>query len=384
MRVLYVNHTSRISGAELSLLALLDALPSDIEPMVACPDGPLSRRVSERGIEVHRIRGTDGSLRLHPIRTPQALLEMAGATVQVRRIATATKADLIHANSIRAGLVATAAGRLGGPPVAVHVRDCLPEGGVTQATLQVITRADALIANSEYTRATLGRGAGDADVIYNSVDVEKFAEHEISKAEARTDLGVDGDGPVLAVIAQITPWKGQDDAISVASALRESHPGLRLLLVGSAKFDSASTRYDNRAYLASLEGQVDRLGLGDVVRFVGERDDIPRVLRGIDLLLVPSWEEPFGRSVIEAMASSVPVAATDVGGPPEILAAGGITLPPRSPDVWAREIDPLLADPAAMAQMGVRGQAEAASRFGLQTHADAVGAAYRRMLGETG
>src|SRR5262249_10952391 len=96
------------------------------------------------------------------------------------------------------------------------------------------------------------------------------------------------DGPVLAVIAQITPWKAQDDAIRIAQILRSEHPGLRLLLVGSTKFDSAATRYDNSAYLESLRRLAAAGPDEGLVSFLGERDDIPEILRAVDLLLVPS------------------------------------------------------------------------------------------------
>jgi glycosyltransferase involved in cell wall biosynthesis len=386
MRVLYVNHTSRVSGGEHSLLSLLEALPPEVEATVACPEGALAGRVRAAGLPVLPIRGTDGSLRLHPARTPRAVLEMAQAALQVRRLAAASGAGLVHANSIRAGLIATAPPRGARRPTVVHVRDCLPEGRVAAASLRAIARADAVVANSAYTRSALGPAMPGAGVVYNAVDLERFERVRIDAASARTRLGLEENaGPVLAVVAQITPWKAQDDAIRVAGLLRSTHPGVRLLLVGAPKFDSAATRYDNAAYLDSLRRLAAELDIEDAVGFLGERDDVPEVLRAVDLLLVPSWEEPFGRAVIEAMASGVPVLATDVGGPPEILgdAECGLALPPRRPRLWAEEIERLLADPARLAAMGARGREEARRRFGIQRHVEAVLEAYERALAAT-
>ncbi len=385
MRALYVNHTSRISGGEHSLITLLGALPADVEPTLACPEGPLAERARELEIEVIPIQGTDGSLRLHPVRTPRALLEMARAARQVRRAARAAAADLIHANSIRAGLIAVGAGVPRGRPTVVHVRDCLPPGAASALTLRAICRADALVANSVYTRSSLGAGAAArAVVVQNAVELSRFERVGLSRADARARLGLGGDGPVLAVIAQITPWKGQDDAIRAVRELLPSHPGLQLLLVGSAKFDSAATRYDNNAFLESLRQEVASHGLADSVRFLGERRDVPEILRAVDLLLVPSWEEPFGRTIIEAMASGVPVVATEVGGPPEILRAGsdhsGLVLAPRRPLLWAREIERLLGDPARLAQMAERGRGEAHRRFGVERHVAAILGVYGNVL----
>jgi glycosyltransferase involved in cell wall biosynthesis len=383
VRALYVNHTSRISGGELSLITLLEALPAGVEPTVACPEGALADRARGMGVDVISIRGTDGSLRLHPTRTPLALLEMGQAALGVRKAASTTRADVVHANSIRAGIISVAAG--GDRPTVVHVRDCLPGGAVSDLTLRVINRADALVANSAYTRSTLGPGKAAAHVVHNAVDLSRFDRVRLTPAESRARLGLGEQGPVLAVIAQITPWKGQDDAIRVAQELVRSHPRLQLLLVGSPKFDSAATRYDNNVYLEELRRQVAEQGLTDSVCFLGERDDIPEVLRAVDLLLVPSWEEPFGRAIIEAMASGVPVVATDVGGPPEILVEGearyGLVLPPRSPDAWASAIRELLADPARLSEMGERGREAAQHRFGVERHVAAVLNVYAGVAG---
>ena len=186
------------------------------------------------------------------------------------------------------------------------------------------------------------------------------------------------------MIAQITPWKGQDDAIRIARHLARTHPGLQLLLVGSTKFDSAATRYDNTAYLDSLRRQVDASELADTVRFLGERDDIPELLRAVDLLLAPSWEEPFGRTIIEAMAAGVPVVATDVGGPPEILGEGesrcGLALPPRSPEAWAEAVRALLADTPALEHMAEHGREEARRRFGVERHVSSILEVYEGVL----
>lgn len=386
MRVLFVNHTARVSGGELSLLGLLEALPADVEAAVACPPGALAERLDAAGVERLPIQGTDGSLRLHPRRTPRALGEMARAAVDLDRAAPEYRPDVIHANSIRAGLIAVAAGtarrRLRGDsavpaarrPVVVHARDCLPPGPVSAVTLRALARADAVIANSEYTRRALGPARARARVVHNAIDLERFGSPGLDRAAARARLGLHGDAPALAVIAQVTPWKGQDAAIRIVAGLRRTHPDLRLLLVGSPKFDSPSTRHDNASYLAGLRRQVAAAGLGGAVSFLGERDDLPQILAALDLVLVPSWEEPFGRTVIEAMAAGVLVAATEVGGPAEILNHGrtGLLLPPREPWRWVEEIGPLLNDAERRAQMTALARADAQRRFAIDRHVEAV------------
>ena len=133
MRVLYVNHTAHVSGGELSLLTLLAALPDSVQALMATPPGRLQAAVEELGIPTTAIAGTAGSLRLHPLHTPRALAELSVAAVQVRRAARRHRAQLVHANSIRAGIVLGLA-RPTAAATVVHVRDCLPLGPLTSAT----------------------------------------------------------------------------------------------------------------------------------------------------------------------------------------------------------------------------------------------------------
>ena len=153
------------------------------------------------------------------------------------------------------------------------------------------------------------------------------------------------------------------------------------MIVGEAKFVSRSTSYDNRAYESELRHTVADLGLDDAVHFLGERDDIFRVLAGIDVLLVPSTEEPFGRTVIEAMAMGVPVIATDAGGPAEIIRDGvdGLVLPPDATERWAEAASSL-----ARRARSSESRDYAVERFNPQRHADAVISTYRQIWARRG
>src|SRR6202011_1410755 len=156
----------------------------------------------------------------------------------------------------------------------------------------------------------------------------------IDRARARAALGGAGERAVLlGVVAQLTPWKGQDTAIEALKLLCQEGIDAHLLLVGSAKFVDPATRFDNQGYVAHLQALVADAGLSARVSWLGEREDVPELVRALDILLLPSWEEPFGRALIEAMALGVPVVSTNVGGPPEIIEDGreGYLLPPRGP-----------------------------------------------------
>jgi L-malate glycosyltransferase len=385
VKVLYVSHTGEVSGGERSLLGLLEALPAEVDPLVATPRGDLQRELQRRGIPAVAIAGTAGSLRLHPLHTPQALAELSLAALQVRRAARRHGAQLVHANSIRAGIVLGLA-RLSPAASVVHVRDCLPGGLASAATRRLIAAtATTIVANSRYTAESFRAAAPGArlEVVHNAVDLARFDPLRIDRAAARAALGEAGTRrPLLGVVAQLSPWKGQDTAIEALRDLRAEGLDAHLLLIGEAKFVARATRFDNEAYVARLHALVAGAGLAERVSWLGEREDVPELVRAMDVLLLPSWEEPFGRALIEAMALGVPVIATAVGGPPEIVEDGreGYLVAPREPAAWARAVRRIADDPARAAEMGRAGRLKVKQSFTMAHHVDAMMAVYRRAL----
>lgn len=152
--------------------------------------------------------------------------------------------------------------------------------------------------------------------------------------------------------------------------------------MGEAKFVAGSTGDDNLSYERRLHRLIDDLDLRDRVLLLGERSDVPELLRGLDFLLVPSWSEPFGRSVIEAMAMGTPVVATDVGGPAEIIEGGltGTLLPPRQPKAWAHALRRLTGDCQAPQRMCAAARDKVQEQYGAQAHAASMVSLYRQLL----
>lgn len=389
MKILYVNHTATISGAERSLLSLLGALPDSVQPLLATPPGALRTAVEDLGIPTTRIAATAGSLRMHPLHTPRALVEMGVASVQVRRAAHRDAVALVHANSIRAGIV-LALGRLAPVATVVHVRDCLSRGRVSDATMRMITHAaTTVVANSRYTARSVCAAAPGArvEVVYNPVDLVRWDPAQIDRTRARERLGTTiASRLLLGVVAQLTPWKGQDTAIEALKLLCDQGIDAHLLLIGSAKFLARATRFDNAQYVAGLQRLVADYGLEDRVSWLGEREDVPELVRALDILLLPSWEEPFGRAVIEAMALETPVIATSVGGPPEIIEHGreGLLLAPREPSLWADAVGRLAHDPERRAEMGRAGRRCVERRFSVAHHLTAMLEVYEHAIARAG
>ncbi len=380
-RVLYVNHTARVSGAERTLLDLLRALPADVTPAVASPEGRLGDEVRALGVEHLPLPECDVSLKLEPRATSRALVQLLRAGSEAGRAARRVGARFVHAFSIRSGL---GCGLASDAPLVVHAHDALGSGPASRGVAEVISRRSRLIlAASPFVADRLPRGKWRAPVtvVDNPVDLDSFDPVRASATAVREELGISPDAHVITVVGQITPWKGQDAALRVLAGLLERALDAHLLVVGAAVFTSRLTRHDNLAYHDSLMELQQTLRLAGRAHFLGEREDVPSVLAGSDLTLVPSWEEPFGRIVVESMAMGVPVLATTRGGPALILRdGGGLTLPPDDPGAWVEAAERLLLDPAERASMGERGALLARSRFRLDRWIERVTAAYSEVV----
>jgi glycosyltransferase involved in cell wall biosynthesis len=249
----------------------------------------------------------------------------------------------------------------------------------------IAATATTVVANSQYTAQVMRASAPSVhlEVVHNPVDLERWDPARIDRDRARADLGAPGErGLLLGVVAQMSPWKGQDTAIEALELLCRDGIDAHLLLIGSAKFVARATRFDNEGYVERLHERIRDAGLQDRVSWLGEREDVPELVRALDVLLLPSWEEPFGRSLIEAMALGVPVLATNVGGPPEIITDGreGYLLPPRDPGAWARAIRGLAESAERRAEMGGAGRRRVEQAFTADLHLAAMLDVYGRAL----
>jgi glycosyltransferase involved in cell wall biosynthesis len=383
MRILFANHTGAWSGAEVSLMRVVEALREDHDVCVACPSaGPLAGAVDRAGVPRLRLPEVSASLRLHPAQTPVGLGQLGAGGVALARAARRFRAEVIHANTPRVGIMAAVARRLGGPPVVVRAHEHLPLTPVGRAARSLILRtASAVVAVSDYTAKRFNEGLAHpvATRVYNSIDHDRFDPGRVRPAGLRDELGLARGAALLGHVAQITPWKGQDTAIRAVPELRRGGLDVHLLLVGGVAFPGKAVRYDNHGYLRHLHRFVDALSLTDAVHFLGYRPDVPQILRALDISLLPSWEEPCGYVMLESLALGTPVLVTEVGGGPEIVEDGvsGRLLPPRRPKAWAAAARDLLEDARTLQRMGERGPTVAA-RFSDDVHAREMLAIYDR------
>lgn len=366
MRILFYNHTGQASGAERLLSMILARLDHDnFEPTVVCPEsGALAKMVTDLGVPVETVAGLQARFTWridHLARYCKSFLQVMR---QLRRKVTVLNPELIHANSIRAGLVATAATFALGTRVVWHLHDLMPRHPLSTAIriFASLSKRTRMIAVSDaVARNFRGRFSlmmkNRVSVILNAIDLDKFQPNETARQAIRDELGLKSDEFVLGIIGQLTPRKGQLELIEAFAQAEVTRA--TLLIVGAPLFNRDSD------YALGLEPEAKARGVANRVRMLGSRSDISAIMQALDLLVVNSTAEPFGLVILEAMACGTPVLAVAVDGIPEIIQHGinGWLVPPRDERTLAESIAQLNREPKLRALLAAQGKHHVATKF---------------------
>ena len=318
MRILYIDQTAELGGAELSLFAEVTNLPHQASVLLF-QDGRLREMFQAAGIAVEVLASAAAA---RDVKKGSGLVAVLAAAPAVLRLvfavaARAKKHDLIYANSQKAFVVGALAAALTGKRLVWRLRDVLDEMHFSAALIKIVVRlanwkANCVIANSQATKRAFGQAGGDlsrAFVAYPGIDERPFAVVTDEQVAAmRAELGA-GDAKLVGVFGRLSAWKGQDVFVEALARV----PGAVGVIVGSALFGE-------EAFEAALREKILALGMQDRIRLLGFREDIPVLMRAMDVVVHCSVAaEPFGRVVVEGMMAGKPVVASRAGGVMEIL-----------------------------------------------------------------
>ncbi len=278
------------------------------------------------------------------------------------------KFDVVNTHSGHDSLVAGMAARLAITPLVVRTRHlALPISSL--ATYTWIPHR--VIAVSRYVRQYLisaGVSEGRVETIYDGI-VRLDAN---SHSTLRTELGLDSSAIVAGTVAIMRDKKGHEDLIAAAQPMLAERPNLHFVMAGDGP------------WFEKIKNIVDALGLGNRIHLLGFRTDVPNVLRGCDLFVLPTHQEALGQSYIEAMAASLPVIGTDVDGVPEVIAHGvnGLLVPPHDIKALRTAIARLVDNPGLRMQFGVAGRLLTDVNFTIDAMADETIDLYHRGIRE--
>lgn len=324
MKILFYNHTGKVSGAERMILLILKRLDRRrFEPVMVCPESDtMAEETAKLGVPCRTIDQLEARFTMRPGKLAKYFFSFARTFRQLRSEIKNNAPDVIHANSIRSGLAATAASVGTKVPVIWHLQDELKPHPIstmirlfvyfsTRVKLMPVSRATG---EKFYGRLLplLGKRLPEK-IVHNAVDPAKFQFDESNRRRIREELNLSGDEFVFGIVGQITPRKGQLELLRTFAGVRKQLPASTLLIVGAPMFNQ------DHLYLEQLKQTVKELKIEDRVRFLGARSDIKAIMQALDLLVVNSKSEALVVVAIEAMACGTPIVATDVGGTREII-----------------------------------------------------------------
>ncbi|MEX2375762.1 MAG: glycosyltransferase, partial [Dehalococcoidia bacterium] len=244
-------------------------------------------------------------------------------------------------------------------------------------------RNDTVWAVSDGVRATirpprvlrlLGRARPPVTTMHHGVEVAGVARGPEARAAARASLGLADDAPVVGTVANLTAKKDPATLIAAIDLVRARLPDVRLVLIGSGPLE------------ATLRDEIADRGLGEHVRLLGTRDDVPALLPAFDVFALSSRFEGLGLSLLEAMAAEVACVSTAVGGVPEVITDGdnGRLVPVADPAALADAIVQVLTDDHARAAMVAAGRERVRAGFASVDHVvRASEELYERLTGST-
>lgn len=370
--VLYVHPFSAISGAELSLLGLLEKIDRSVfsPRVVISEDGDLSARLRELDVPVSIVNLEDGSRH-----DPWPFLR---SVANVVKVIISGGIDLVHVNFERCNRPVAFASKITLKPQICHVRNIQNEGTVRHFYLRL---SPYVIANSfatEDSYAPFLLRSQKSFVVHNGVDLSRFTPQK--RIEGL--YGIEKDAIVVAQIGRIVRDKKLDTYINAMNlVIKRCGKKVYGLIAGDISDRKNKCIFDP-AYFREIKKLISQLGLDDRLIFTGFIEDQIKLYSNIDVLVQSSKSEGFGRALIEAMAMGIPVIAAKTGGTPEIVKNNltGYLFPPEDKGILADLILNIINNPETGKKIAANARKFTKGNFSIEKHVGEIEKIYRMIL----
>ncbi len=352
LRVLHVISYMGRGGAEMGILKLIAGLNDEFEHRIC----------TTRGFDADFVRTSFSEEKMYVAGNFDLKLQFP--LFRLARIMRQYRPHIVHTRNWGA-IEAVVAAKLAGVPAVIHSEHGyeidmfagLPlRRRLFRRTAYAMT--DAIFAVTRELRDFHARQAWirpeRMGVMYNGVDTRRFAPSKETRLAVRKELGLPAECFVVGTVGRLVPIKDHHTLLKAASLLSGSGIDVRVLLVGSGP-------ERERLQIRATES------LGGRVCFAGDSNRVPEMLNAMDVFVLPSLGEGMSNTLLEAMATGLPVLATNVGGNPEMIEdkVGGCLFTPGDAAWLADKLKLLARDPALIHQLGTAARNRAIESFSL-------------------
>ncbi len=304
------------------------------------------------------------------------------ALYKLYRIFRKEKYDLVHTHSSKSGFLGRLAAKIAGVPGIIHTvqgfsfhQFSAPKSIYFFTSLERITGLISnkiiIVNNDDFEYAIKNKIASQTKLvkIYNGIDID---EHHlnINKGRKRSEFNIPTDCNVVGFIGRLWEQKAPQDFISAVPIVLENISNVVFLIIGDGHLRS------------SLETLAQKLHIQDHIQFLGWRNDVPEILKILDVFVQTSLWEGLSLSILEAMAAGKPIIATNIKGNNELVVDGitGFLVLPRNPEMVGYYITRLLQDKRLVKKMGRLGRKRVEEKFDIKLHVELIKNIYHQIL----
>jgi glycosyltransferase involved in cell wall biosynthesis len=367
VKILFVIPTLDRCGAEKQLALLATRLPRDefaVEVCALTRGGPYEAELRAANIPVTVI---GKRLKIDPV-----------AAWRLRRVIRQSRPDIVHTWLFAANSYGRAVARWCGVPVLVASERCADHWKGTSERIVdrwLAPATDAIIVNSQAVRRFYEAAGFDPKklvLIPNGVAISPVSI--VDRAALLAELGLPADARVLGYVGRLWPQKRVHDLIWATELIKNIKPNVFTVVVGDGPERDTLVDYTHK------------IAIDDRVRFVGPRDDVPRLMTIMEALVQPSEFEGMPNSIMEAMAAGLPVVASNIPGNDELVTDGesGFLVPVGDTKMLASRINRLLDEPDLSRRFGQAGQARVRDQFSVERMVASHVQRYRELMNGNG
>lgn len=381
INILYIQpYASHVGGVDTVLLQLVQGLDKTrYKPYVVLPaPSPYVEKYEAAGAEVLFTTLAVFGKPTDPAYYFRNIVNLLRSIPSLKKIVHQYKIDLIHSHKMEL-MGGNIVGKLLGIPTLQTVHE-LPRKPLFAYKLVGYMNHlfnDKVIVLCDRSKVMFEWGKKRSDKlikIYNGIELKPSADETIKTNRLKQELKLMENDKIIITVARLSPMKGIEYLLKAAYITKQSHPELKFIVIGDVAFES------EKGYKDQLMALRNDLSL-DHVHFLGLRRDVPELLAEADMFVLPSVYDIFPTVILEAMAASLPIVATDVGGVPEMVTSDtGDLVPPMNEEALAQAIIRMFNN-RDMAQLAHNSKLKVQQSFTHQQYVDSTLSVYSTLLG---